>query len=236
MSNARCETIGRATLYLGDCRDVLSSFGDAVGIFDPPYGIGYKVNSRAPRPATRLKAIKATETLPVAQIIGDGEPFDPVPWLGFKKIAIFGAHHFSNRLPLGRWLVWDKRRESPPDDHSDGDLIWLSGDHRLATRIHRQLWRGLVREGEENPSRQLKQHPNQKPVSLLLRIMEMLSVAPGETVADPYMGSASTGVAALRFGCRFVGAEIDPVHFSTACRRVEREQLQPQLSLHEDRP
>ena len=61
-------------------------------------------------------------------------------------------------------------------------------------------------------------HPTEKPHGLIERLVRAV---PGDDVFDPFMGSGSTGVAALRAGRRFVGCEINPTHFDTACRRVE---------------
>lgn len=192
-------------------------------VTDPPYGIGYKVNRRPVASAEGLKGTAQTSTEARDMITGDGGPFDPAPWLLYGSVAFFGAQHFHTRLPQGRWLVWDKRRETKPDDHSDGELVWMAGDSKRALRIHRQVWRGVVREGEENCSRSKKLHPNQKPVALIDRILSEMGVRPGETVFDPYMGSGSTGVVCLRRGINFIGCEIDAGHFETARQRLTAE-------------
>lgn len=212
--------IGNALLIRGDCATHAEMLSSAHGILtDPPYGIGYQVNARSNR-GIGLIATKPMAQGITAPIHGDDAPFDPAPWLRFPVAAFFGAQHFSNLLPVGRWLIWDKRRESKPDSHSDGDMIWMTGNSREALRIHRQKWRGVVREGEENCSRSKKLHPNQKPVALLTIILERLGLVSGQTVADPYMGSGSTAVAALRLGLHFIGCEIDPIHFETAKARL----------------
>lgn len=213
--------IGPATLVLGDARE-LTLAADAV-ITDPPYGIGYEVNARGARGFLKGADVRELSTAPAPAVAGDDAPFDPTPWLAYGRCAFFGANHFSDQLPTGRWLVWDKRRDSVPDAHSDCELLWLSGDHREASRVHRQKWRGIVREGEENLNYSPKLHQNQKPVALLARVIAALGLVPGEVVLDPFMGSGSTGVAAMRAGLRFVGVEIDPKHFETASRRLERE-------------
>ena len=218
------------TLIFGDCLQHLSALSAAdILLSDPPYGINYKVNERkmADR-GHKLKATKMTVTVERAVIRGDARPFDPAPWLAFGKIALFGAEHFAPRLPEGgRWIVWDKRRDSKPDDHSDCELVWtnVKGAHR----IHRQKWRGVVREGEENCSRSKKLHPNQKPVALLTFLLEQLGAAAGQTVADPFMGSGSTGIAALRAGLGFIGCESDTAHFETARARFVREGYSPNI-------
>jgi DNA modification methylase len=207
----------------GDCRDYIDTLASAdIIVTDPPYGIGYEVRERKMADRGRgLRATKVTATAARPMVAGDDEPFDPVPWLS-SRVAFFGANYYAHLLPPGgSWVVWDKRRDSAPDDHSDCELIWLSVPGAL--RIHRQKWRGIVREGEENCSRSRKLHPNQKPVALLAFLLTRLRAKPGEVVADPYAGSGSTGVAALRAGCRFVGCEISPEHHATAVARLSAE-------------
>lgn len=210
-----------------DCFGMLSGIlhADAI-ITDPPYGIGYKVNVRNHQ-GGRLKSTGPLAPYSVAPIHGDDEPFDPAPWLQVPKVAFFGANHFSSRLPEGRWLIWDKRRDSTPDDHADADMIWMST--KGVTRIHRQKWRGVVREGEENCSRSKKLHPNQKPVALLTALVEMMDLPKGSLIADPFMGSGSMAIVALRMGMRFIGCEIDPIHYETARSRIAAERASLQL-------
>lgn len=131
---------------------------------------------------------------------------------------MFGANHFDGLR--GHWVVWDKRRESRPDNHSDCEMIGTNIPG--ADRIHRQKWRGVVREGEENCTNSVKLHPNQKPVALLQYLLEQLGAVPGDMVLDPFMGSGSTGVAALRAEMSFVGVEIDARHFETALDRIHK--------------
>lgn len=209
------------TLYCGDCRDILQDVTaiDSI-VSDPPYGINYTISARKWR-GVEEGGIARGEMTKRAAIVGDDRPFDIKPLLEFRKVALFGANHFDGLPSGGRWIIWDKRRDSKSDSHSDCELIWsnVSG----ADRIHRQKWRGIVREGEENLSRSRKLHPNQKPVALIDFIFDQIGIVPDLRVCDPYMGSGSTGVVAVRRGCRFVGIEIDETHFTTALKRIEAE-------------
>lgn len=65
-------------------------------------------------------------------------------------------------------------------------------------------------------------HPTEKPVPLMRHYIEN-STSPGDTVLDPFMGSGTTGVAAVASGRKFIGVEIDQKHFDSACRRIEAE-------------
>jgi hypothetical protein len=71
---------------------------------------------------------------------------------------------------------------------------------------------------------ELTEHPTQKPVSLLALLVP--KVPPGGMILDPYMGSGTTGVAAVQMRHPFVGIEIEPRYFDVACRRIEEAQRQ----------
>ena len=218
--------IGNATLYLGDCREILPTLQADAVVSDPPYGIRY----RAQRGADR-RLMKGIRTIRHAwePIAGDDEPFDPSPWLAFPKVVLFGGNHYADRLPpSAAWIVWDKRCGVLPDDNADCEMAWtnLTG----VARVHRQLWKGICREGDENIALAgAKVHPTQKPVALMKFCIER--VGPADTILDPYMGSGTTGVAAVQMGRRFIGIEIEPKYFDIACRRIEDAQRQGDLLL-----
>jgi DNA modification methylase len=64
-----------------------------------------------------------------------------------------------------------------------------------------------------------KLHPTQKPVDLL-RCYVAASTKPREVVFDPFMGSGSTGIAAMLAGRHFIGIEKDPKYFEIARERL----------------
>jgi len=68
-------------------------------------------------------------------------------------------------------------------------------------------------------------HPCEKPIALLQHILNV-STKPGATVLDAFMGSGTTGEAAVKMGRRFVGIERDEHWFEYACKRIEDAQRQ----------
>jgi site-specific DNA-methyltransferase (adenine-specific)/modification methylase len=64
-------------------------------------------------------------------------------------------------------------------------------------------------------------HVSQKPVELMRWCIDKARPLTDLPVFDPYMGSGSTGVACSTMNIPFVGIEIDPDHFNTACERIE---------------
>jgi site-specific DNA-methyltransferase (adenine-specific)/modification methylase len=202
---SRIETIGNATLYLGDCREILPTLPkvDAV-ITDPPYGIGF-----AAQPTKwQRKAGKKPEDWDNAT----NEIVTSLP--GLAPCVIWGGNYYD--LPPTRgWLSWFKPDAPPSMAHFE--LAWMSLD-----RNARQL---SVSIGETNPER--VGHPTQKP----LRLMEWcLSFFPdAQVIADPFMGSGTTGVACMNLGRSFIGIEREPKYFDIACRRIEDAQRQGRL-------
>ncbi|WP_197020258.1 site-specific DNA-methyltransferase [Hyphomonas sp. CY54-11-8] len=71
-------------------------------------------------------------------------------------------------------------------------------------------------------------HPTEKPVSLMRELLGDFTNQ-GQTILDPFMGSGTTGVAALQLGRRFIGIELDPGYFDIACKRVREAWKQPRL-------
>ena len=196
--------IGNATLYRGDCREVLPTLPkfDLV-LTDPPYGIGFAAQ---PTKWSRDNVARESEEW-------DDDAPDVMPIIAKGRLAmVWGGNHF--KLPLSRgWLSWVK----PPGLPSYGttELCWtniaMPCRHLSCERCN----------GDK------EQHPTQKPIRL---IQWCLSFAPkAKTVCDPFMGSGTTGVACAEMGLQFTGIEREQKYFDIACRRIENAQRQSQL-------
>lgn len=217
---SRVERIGDCELWLGDCREILPTLGkvDAV-VTDPPYGIGYCHGAR------RGGRLMGTDGL---AIVGDDEPFDPTPFVGWPCI-LWGAEHFRTRLPEGgRWLVWNKRRPLVVRDQACVENAWCS-EPGVARSFH-HVWDGADCQSERGE----RVHSNQKPVELLRWCVEFFPDA--RTILDPFMGSGTTGVACVKLGRKFIGIEIEPRYFDIACRRIEAAYAQPDLFIEPPAP
>lgn len=66
-----------------------------------------------------------------------------------------------------------------------------------------------------------KIHPTQKPIALMKWCIEKCT-NPGDTILDPFMGSGTTGVAAMHTGRKFVGIEMDAGYFRIAQERIRK--------------
>ena len=211
------ETIGDATLYRGDCRDILPTLGkvDAV-VTDPPYGIK---RDGKPKSTSRHGGHKGYDFLgwdtspPSTELISNLARFP-------GGSIIWGANYFPEALPPSSgWLVWDKGQRI---DQSDAELAFCS--RQGALRVFTLNRAALARDGAE--------HPTQKPLALMQWCLGFLPTA--ETILDPFMGSGTTGVACVNLNRKFIGIELEQSYFDIACRRIEQAYKQPRL--FDDKP
>lgn len=213
-------TIGAATLYLGDAYAIRPTLGwmDA-DVMDPPYlfdnsgGGAY----RAARGASD-------------QIVAEGldQGFDHAiinPLLCGACVVFCHNDQLPDLLPYlaGSFhrsvvLFWSKPNPPPHRNrHYLADTepyihAWSRGHHPVGA--HHDMHRCIT--AQSLPSK-LFGHPTVKPEAVMDKIIANVA---GETVCDPFMGTGSTGVAAVRAGKRFFGIERNPAHFATAVRRI----------------
>jgi len=215
MTYKRKEVIGDCTLYLGDCLEIMPTLDkvDAV-VTDPPYGIDYKSEHR--------------KSIEYKKIHGDDVEFNPAPFLFAKETVMFGGNNFANKLPVGGWIVWDKRCSFAADRimGSPFELAWCS--RKNLYKIIRVLHGGAKNADALNGdvANAARFHPTQKPVVVM---REVLKYVKGQTILDPFMGSGTTGVACAKLGRKFIGIELEPKYFDIAAERIQKAYDQPDL-------
>jgi len=214
--------IGDATLYLGDCLEILPTLGkvDAV-VTDPPYGIGQDkgfggfggCGGFGPPTARRQYDDDWDDVRPSKDV------FCAV--LAASTVAvIFGGNYFTDILPVGRhWLVWDKKNTMPT--FSDCELIWTN-IKRKSVKLLTFEYNGLIGKREQ------RVHPTQKPYEVMRWCINGLPKG-SDIILDPFMGSGTTGVACAKLGRKFIGIEIEPKYFDIACKRLEQAYDQPYM-------
>ena len=221
--------IGDCRLACGDALEILPTLEagsvDCV-VTDPPYGIGYKSGMTGHDGGTSLPGI-----------IGDDDTSmrdAALKWWGDGPAIVFGSWKVSKPVGCKIVLTWDKGDHvgmgdlSMPWKPNTEEVYVLSGGfsgHRGSSvlRYNAPVTWNSVGFG--------RTHPHEKPVALM---DALICKCPSGTIADPFMGSGTTGVACIRTGRKFVGIELDPGYFDIACKRIEDEYKR--LALFEEPP
>lgn len=237
----RTEIIGDATLYLGDCREILPTLDLVDHVFsDPPYEAVMQ-SLHASVKLRRLDGGPQRQALDFDDISELREPFlDEVArlnrgWLlafcNVEGVAAWKAAILARDLKFKTTCIWNKP-DATPKLNGQGPALsyecitttWCGNGH---AKWNGGGKRGVFTHCTNNPDR-VGGHPTEKPVSLMSELVGLFSNA-GQVVLDPFMGSGTTGVACSRLGRSFIGVELNPTYFDLACRRLEAAHNQPRL-------
>ena len=233
---SRIETIGNATLYLGDCREILPTLEnvDAV-IIDPPYSERCHSGHDSTAKDCRDGAIRAE--------------------LGYKALTLEDVDWFAAQYDrvCGGWVVWmtdsdlalhvrnaldrlGRTTFAPLPFFQPGRSVRLSGDGPsswtdwiVVARTKAQLKWGTLPGGYvAGPGWNDKARMGGKPTLLMDALVSDYS-KPGHTILDTHMGAGTTGVSCARLGRKFIGCEIVPEAFDLECERIENAYRQQRL-------
>ena len=216
-------------LRLGDCLEILPTLSgvDAV-ITDPPYGVdaasGWAGDLYGNVAAVwNGGSISNDKNFAMRDFI--------IEWTKTRNIplAVFGSARKEEPEGYIARLIWDKGGAAGMGDLSipwkpDYDFIHVFGRGWAGARNS-----SILRAPNIPRISMGRTHPHEKPVSLMMQLIE--KTPEGCTILDPFMGSGSTGVAAVKLGRNFIGCEINPDHFETAPRRIAEAQAQMVMPL-----
>ena len=204
--------IGDCQLYLGDCALILPTLPkvDAV-ITDPPYGIAYD---------------KQHEQMAVTGRVSNGgywKKYESTDWdskppneetlklvIAAANLSIIWGGNYFPLSAKAKWLIWNKVQRSLM---TDGEMAWSNLDGQVSIF-------DMARTDAYINTKILKEHPTQKPLALMVWCIEQAGNP--QTILDPFMGSGTTGVAAVQMGRSFIGIEREPKYFDIACKRIEQ--------------
>jgi site-specific DNA-methyltransferase (adenine-specific) len=214
------DLFAEGTFICGDCLPYMKEMPNKIAdlaIIDPPYGID--VNKMNLGEKRWCKSGEKWDTKPPST-----EYFKELRRISRNQI-IWGANHFISKMPYDAscWIVWDKLNGDT--DFADCELAWTSFD-------------SPVRKFEFNLSQQSKIeikfrfHPTQKPIALYKWILSKFA-KPNMRIIDTHVGSASSLIAFLDFGCRWVGFERDKYYYDLANNRIVIHKKQIKIPLHE---
>ena len=209
------EQIGEATLYCGDCLDILPSLGkvDCV-VTDPPYGVGLEYEGLDDSFDNWKMLMDAI--IPVLKEKCDGPIVIPT-----SKIE--GEKYLHNHNPIWR-MCWFKGASATrcAIGFKDWEPTFIFGaSPKKQIHDHFTAHANDVRKRVEG-------HPCPKPERWANHLVSKMGEY-GETCLDPFMGSGTTGVACANLGRKFIGIEIEPKYFDIACERITAAYAQGRL-------
>jgi site-specific DNA-methyltransferase (adenine-specific)/modification methylase len=210
--------IGNATLYRGDAFDILPMLsGIGAVVTDPPYGIGFKYRSHDDAPDA-YDGLMQRLVPELVRVTDSGPCF---VWQSPLKADRWHQYFPKGYRIVAACKVYPPRNGRTPCLSWDPVIFW-SGRSRLFQELPRDWhvadltpWDGYK---GDNPV------PCPRP---LAQVRYFCDAIQADSILDPFMGSGTTGVAALLAGKRFVGIERDPVYFEYACTRITETRAMP---------
>jgi len=206
----------KGTFIFGDCLPHMKEMPNKIAdlaIIDPPYGINVNKMNLGEKEWRKLAEKWDTESPSI-------EYFKELKRISRHQI-IWGANHFISKIPYDAscWIIWDKLNGDT--DYADCELAWTS-------------FGSPVRKFEYNLNQQsrkeikLRFHPTQKPIALYKWILNKYA-KPNMRIIDTHVGSGSSLIAFLDFGCRWIGFEKSKRYYDLANKRIEIHKQQLKL-------
>ncbi|MBQ1764317.1 MAG: site-specific DNA-methyltransferase [Aquincola sp.] len=238
--------IGNATLYRGDCLDAMRDEALPLVhhvITDPPYEAeahtkGRRVGGKQEngQRSVEMAALDFAAMTPelraeVSRLAASVCRGWLITFCQAEAVATWREAHEAAGAKYKRAKVWIKPDGAP---QFTGDQPGMGYESIVASWCGkgRSVWRGGGRHGvfthPQRDSNAPKEHMTQKPVALMSELVGLFA-NPAETILDPFMGSGTTGVAAVMAGRKFIGIERDERYFAVARRRIEEAQKQVNL-------
>lgn len=235
--------IGGAELWMGDCREILPTLGKVqMAVTSPPYnlvkegsgGSTTTFDSHEDRfakwypdelPEDEYQA-QQREIVRLCLDRCDGSVFynHKVRYALSRRGAVYHPLDWLREFPLWCEIIWDRcgaLGNNTPRYAIQDERIYQLGKPAVFDRCGLStIWRFPPESGTG--------HVCAFPLELPRRCIASAS-APGMTVLDPFMGSGTTGVAAVQMGRKFIGIEREERYFEIACRRIDDAQRQHSL-------
>ncbi len=203
-------------VYNLDCKEILSQVDkDVVLVTDPPYGINLDLKWLSEMNLADGKNPNKCDE----KIANDSEPFDATHLFNFDRRLIFGFPYIHDAKATG-WIVWDKQPKVA-ERCITTPVEMASTTLRKGFDIIRVMWGGFYREEDVHFDEIRYEHPTQKPLKLMMRLIEKYTDI-NDVIFDPYCGTGTTLVSAKMLGRRYIGCEIEPKYFKITMDRLSK--------------
>lgn len=213
--------------YNMDCLEGMREFPDQffdLAIVDPPYGGVTKGGYMTNRVSGGVAKHHKYHTALWSQSKPEENYFSELFRVSKNQI-IWGANYFVTQIKKDSqcWIVWDKQK-SEGVHYADFELAYTSFNQ--AGKTFRFAWNGMIQGDMKHKEKKI--HPTQKPVALYKWLIERF-LPEGGVLLDTHVGSASSLIAAMETGHKYVGFEIDPDYYAKAKERLDAAESQKNI-------
>jgi len=220
------------SVILGDCLEVMPTLGNVHHVIgDPPYEASLHDSKNKLRERLRSDGgpdLKGLDFAPIdairADVVRVASSICEGWFIAFCTVegtAEWAAAINASSMKYKRACAWVKP-DSTPQLNGQGPaqgyecfvVAWCGQGHaKWNAGGKRGVYTHLVNYGRQG------EHPTEKPVPLMAEIISDFT-QPGDIICDPFCGSGTSGVAAVKSGRRFIGIEQDPKWFDLSCHRI----------------
>jgi site-specific DNA-methyltransferase (adenine-specific) len=211
------------SIYQRDCLEAMKEMEDNafdLAIVDPPYFKGVTNGSfyGSDISSTGVKRLSSTSNVWDSNIPNQ-EYFDELLRVSKNQI-VWGVNYYPFfGMPFGR-VIWDKKNDSSTFSNCEIASCSLID----SVKVFRQMWNGMIREGETEK----RIHPTQKPVKLYEWLL-MNYAKEGDKILDTHLGSGSHAIACWNLNFDLTAFELDADYFKATTRRIEKHTRQIQM-------
>ncbi len=213
----------KITITNEDNMELMSRYPDNyfdLAIVDPPYGIGFDGNTTVK--GRSGKASTFSNKQHHVKKGWDNERPSEEYFIELQRVSknqiIWGGNYFADLLDARKgWIYWDKKITNANNkNYSDGELAWSSFNCILRKFTYDWIGFGYL----NNPQKEKKQHPTQKPVKLYEWLL-MNYAKEGDKILDTHLGSGSIAIASHNIGFELTACELDKEYYNASIKRIQ---------------
>jgi site-specific DNA-methyltransferase (adenine-specific) len=194
-----------------------------LAIVDPPYGIGMSKGTMSSNKDKNITSKRDYISKDWDGSIPNKEYFDELFRVSKNQIIWGGNYMIEHLKNTSCFIVWDKK-SNDGSNFADAELAWTSFE--TAVRVFKYDWIGFGYLN--NPQKEKKIHPTQKPVALYKWLLDKYAKQ-GDKILDTHLGSGSIAIAAHDYGFELTCCELDKEYYDKAVQRIKNHVSQTKL-------
>ena len=194
-----------------------------LAIVDPPYGIGMSKGTMSSNKSKNITSKRDYISKDWDSSIPNADYFNELKRVSKNQIIWGGNYMIEHLHNTSCFVVWDKK-SNDGSNFADAEIAWTS--FKTAIRVFKYDWIGFGYLN--NPQKERKIHPTQKPVQLYSWLLQTYAKQ-GDKILDTHLGSGSIAIACHDYGFDLTACELDKEYFDKAIERITNHTSQQKL-------